>query len=154
MKTKIALATVICLLVAASLVSVASAGDASTASVWTTDSGGTHKNQFDVGETVYIHFSTAPAGTTADIEVRDSANNIVAGPWTNQVPSTVLTFTPTTSGYYYVIANGQPAFSIAVGTFFVVPESALGALMVPLVGLAAYVTFGLFKAKRSNKITL
>jgi hypothetical protein len=133
-------------LVAFGLLGLACAGTANTASVWTTDSNNVTKNQFLATDTILIWWHVNPPGTTVDIKVVDSANNVVAGPFLNQVTSSQpITIGPLPQGYYTVFANGQPQFDIATATFFVVPESIFGGLAALGAGFAA---FGLVKMKK------
>jgi hypothetical protein len=127
------------------LICTASAGNATTASVWTTDINNVKMNQFNVGQTVWIWWHASPVGTTVDIKVVDSANNVVAGPLVNQVAGNQpIVFVPPAAGYYFVLANGQPVFSIATATFFAVPESVFGTVAALGAGFAA---FGLLRWK-------
>jgi hypothetical protein len=144
----LALAFAVCLILAAGI-NLAFAGTAQSASVWAEDSAHTYKNQFLVGETMYIYWSDSPAGSTVDIKVTDSSNNVLAS-WTNQPESAngTLTYTFTQPGYYFIVCNGAQAFPIAVATIFVVPESVLGTLGVLTVGFAAYVIVKMRPAKK------
>ena len=124
---------------------------ARSASIATTDSLGNAKSSFALGEIVYVHLlSVAPIGSNANIEVRDSSNVVVAGPWLNQLAGSVNSFTPASNGVYKVYANGVLMKTIAVATFFVVPESILGTLMATVAGFAAFATIGIVKRKKSK----
>jgi hypothetical protein len=148
---KIAVLTIICALALAAAASIASAGTAQTASVIVQDAANTPKNQFNLGETVYVKLvSTAPAGSTADIQVVDTASNIVAGPWMDQVAGSINSFTPASAGYYIVLVNGQPAFTIAVATLFVLPESVFGTLAAVGAAFAAFGTVAIVKKKQQK----
>ncbi len=124
---------------------------ANSASVWTKDNVGTSKSQFDLGETVFIYWVPGPADRVVDIKVVDSTNTVIAGPWLAQPASNApLSFVPPGPGLYTVLVNGQPAWTIAVATFFVVPESILGTLMATFAGFAAFATIGIVKRKHAK----
>ena len=124
---------------------------ANAASVWTTNNLGDPKSQFNQGETVYIYWNPAPPGSVVDIKVVDSSDVVVAGPWLAQpVGNAPLSFVPPGPGMYRVLVNGQPAWTIAVATLFVVPESILGTLMATFAGFAAFVTIGVVKSKNKK----
>ena len=125
---------------------------AETASIETTDISGNPQSSYAPGEIVYVHLlSVAPIGTNANIEVRDSANVIVAGPWLNVLaPSALLACGPFAPGDYTVYVNGVAMATIAVATFFVVPESMLGTLTATVAGFAAFATIGIVKRKHAK----
>jgi uncharacterized repeat protein (TIGR01451 family) len=124
---------------------------ADAASVWTTNNLGDSKSQFNLGETVFIYWNPAPLGSVVDIKVVDSTNTVIAGPWLSQpVSNAPLSFVPPGPGVYSVLVNGQPAWTIAVATLFVVPESILGTLMATVAGFAAFATLGIVKRKHAK----
>ena len=138
-------------LVAPAAISLVSAGTAESGSVWTTSdaAGLVNAGNFNPGARVYLSLSTAPDGTTADITVVDEANHVVAGPWTNVAPGTsVESFVPPNPGYYWINVDGKPSCQIAVATFFVVPESVLGALTAIVGAVAAFGAFTVVKKTR------
>ncbi|XES78349.1 MAG: hypothetical protein ACBZ72_05600 [Candidatus Bathyarchaeia archaeon] len=148
---KIAVLTIICTLALAAAASMAFAApiEAQTASVITQDAAGVPKNQFNHGETVYVKLvSTAPDGSVADITILDSDGNVVAGPWMAQSAGSINSFVPPTSGYYFVNVNGQPVFTIAVATLFVLPESVFGTLAAVGAAFAAFGTIAIVKKKQ------
>ena len=132
-------------------VAFAAAPTARSASIQTSDITATAKSSYAPGEIVYINLlSVAPAGSDANIEVRDSADVVVAGPWLNQLAGSVNSFTPASGGYYTVYSNGVALATIAVATFFVVPESMLGTLTATVAGFAAFATIGIVKRKHAK----
>ena len=144
---KLLVLAMLCLFSVAAVTSLASAGlpRAATASVWTTDADNVKTNQFSVGQTVLIWWNPNPSNSEVDITIFDSQENVVAGPYFNQAPNVQpIVFVPEEQGYYFVYVNGQPVFTIASATFFVVPEAAIGALAALGAGLAA---FGIVKLK-------
>jgi hypothetical protein len=151
--TKLATLALLCIFAAASVLSIASAADAQAANVITTDiSGGTTKvTQFSPGQTVYIPYSIE-AGKTAIISAIDeNGNPVQLFDGTNYVTSAVVsgsgqfTMIPPHPGYYYINVNGKAQIQIAQASFFVLPESAFGALAALGTGIAA---FGIIKVKK------
>jgi uncharacterized repeat protein (TIGR01451 family) len=127
------------------------APQATSASVWTTNNVGTAKSEFNLGETVFIYWHPSPDNAIVDIQVKDQANNVVLGPLLNQpIANSPVAFNPAAPGYYTVLIDGQPAFTIAVATLFVLPESLLGTLMSIVACLAAAVTVYTTKQKKSK----
>jgi len=127
---------------------------ARSASVWTTDSvGGAAKNQFNLGQTVYIYWHPSPPGTVVDIQVvQQSTSAVVFGPALNEPEANIpLSFVPPAPGDYTVLVNGQPISAIAVSTFFVLPESFLGTLMTIMAAFAAFATIGIIKNKNKKQ---
>jgi hypothetical protein len=149
MKSKLVLASslAVCLIVAAGI-SLAIAGTALSASVWAEDSTNTPRNEYSVGETMYINWNENPVGSTVDITVTDSAHNPLQT-WLNQDPTKKLTLSYTfpAPGYYFIETAGAQPFLIAVATIFVIPESVLGTLLAVAVGFAA---FGIVRMKRTK----
>jgi hypothetical protein len=147
---KLLLLAMLCLFSVAAVTSFASASffvapRAQTASVWTTDTDNVKMNQFAVGQTVLVWWNVNPSNSVVDLTVIDSQENVVAGPYLNQAIGTQpISFVPDEQGYYFVLVDGQPVFTIAIASFFVVPEAAVGALAALGAGLA---TFGIVKLK-------
>jgi hypothetical protein len=89
------------------------------------------------------------SGTTTDVKVTDSTGTTVAGPWLNKPSGSIIPCGPFGAGYYFVVSDGAPkSFSIAVGSFFVVPESVFGTLAALGAGFAA---FGVLAIKKINR---
>jgi hypothetical protein len=152
-KTVVATAFLIGLMTFALAASLVHAAPATSASIWTTDSIGNPKNQFNPGETVYIHWSVAPPGSTVDIYIQNSGGVTIATVGltldaNTQQPQTWVT---TTTGFYKVVAVGavnSVVYEIAVGTFFIVPESVFGTILAVISGFAAFGTLRLAKRNR------
>jgi hypothetical protein len=151
-KMKLATLAFLCFFAAASVLSIASAANAQAANVITTNiSGGTTKvTQFAPGQTVYIPY-TIETGKTAIISaVDENGNPVQMFDGTNYVTSATVsgtgqfTMIPPHPGYYYININGKAQIQIAQASFFVLPESAFGALAALGTGIAA---FGLIKGK-------
>ena len=150
MKSKSVFAVLAIAIALALTMNVAFAGTAQAASITTTDIGGTAQSSYAPGEIVYVRLlSVAPIGSDADIVVMSGAVTI-AGPWLNQPAGSVNSFTPASNGYYTVYANGVAMLTIAVGTFFVIPESMLGTLTATVAGFAAFATIGIVKRKHAK----
>jgi hypothetical protein len=129
------------------------AAPATVASVWTEDIGGTVKNTFAVGETVYVHWTVGADGGTVNIIITDNAFTTIAILGTTvSVGAQPLTWTPSTPGTYYVMVQGatNQVYPIAVSSLFVVPESLLGTLMAITAGFAAFGTITAVGRKRSK----
>jgi hypothetical protein len=146
----------LCAVSLTSVVGLVFAGTATSASVWTTDSAATPKNQFFFGERVYIYWDPTPVGSSVDIVVVNSANTVVAGPWTEKVTpaDAPLSFVPPLPGKYEVRVNGQPAATFKVAALFLslnlfaVPESVLGTIAALGAGFAA---FAFMKVKKGRQ---
>ncbi|MFQ6094593.1 MAG: hypothetical protein ACE5NN_00475 [Candidatus Bathyarchaeia archaeon] len=128
----------IILLSIALLTGSALASPATVCQVWTTDDVDDPKVEYDVDETVYVHWNGdgevdiivyAPDGMTIDQE------------WKNQQSSGVRSFVPSHgSGIYTIECTGGTTRAIAVGTFqvHVVPEIPFGTVLVLCVMLASF----------------
>jgi hypothetical protein len=94
--------------------------------------------QFAPGQTVYVEY-TIKTGVVATMTFTDAANNPIAPSVPGLTGSGELTFTaPMTQGDYYVSVDTTTRTGIAVASFFVVPEAAIGALAALGAGLAAF----------------
>ena len=114
------------------------ASAATVCEVWSTDVDGNPEIEFDLGETVYIHWKAdgevdivvyAPNGVTVDQE------------WQNQQSNGVVSFVPSHgSGIYTVECKGSIR-PIAVGTFrmHAVPELPFGTIVALCVMLVALI---------------
>lgn len=126
---------VVCALLLVS-VSKALAADATYAEIYTSDSGGNKKINFDLGETVYIHYKIE-SGKTADIKVMFGAD-LDGGPWTDLSGEGVLTHDPSHgAGLYSVSCTGAETVIIAYGTFNVIPELPIGTVMATVAAFGA-----------------
>jgi len=116
---------------------------ATSADVWTTDSTGTVRTEFGLGEEVYIHWTPTPSDAHIDIKVTEQATSgIVFGPLLNQpADSSPLHFTPPAPGYYDIVVNGEPVLAINTISFFVLPESLLGTLLSVIASFSAVFVF-------------
>lgn len=116
---------------------------ATSADVWTTDSTGTVRTEFGLGEEVYIHWTPTPSDAHIDIKVTEQAtSDIVFGPLLNQpADSSPLHFTPPAPGYYDIVVNGEPVLAINTISFFVLPESLLGTLLSVIASFSAVFVF-------------
>ena len=122
------------------------------ANVNSCDIAGTPKTEFGASENVYIQLtSTSPAGDKADVVVtRDSDSAVIASYPGLVAVSAVLDLGTLSPGTYTVTANGALVKTIAVATFFVVPESILGTLTATVAGFAAFATIGIVKRKHAK----
>jgi hypothetical protein len=121
------------------------AATAKYATLWTTDASGIAKINFEVDDTVCIHWV---ADGTVDINVyyQDSINVLSQS---NLPSSGSVTFIPKMAGSYVVRCTGaDPLIIIASGTFFVIPELAFGTVTATVAGLGA---FELEKLKRRKR---
>ncbi len=158
MQRKIILGVLICVIVLASTINLAYAAPTATSgSVWTTGSTAISpaKNSFNPGETIFIHWHSeinGVPGGTVNITITDMDDNLVADVGTTEMsnsdsPKTWATSTP---GQYRVVVNGKWKVAISVATVLVVPESALGTLMVIVAGFAAFGVVGVVKRNRAR----
>ncbi len=121
--------------------------NATVGNVWTTDVNGNIKLQFNLGETVYVHWSA------------NGIVNIVAnGPsgfdqqWLGQSgnPGAPITYTPAQGvGYYSITCTGAETKMIAYGTIFVVPQLPMGILAA--IG-ACFTAFGIMKFRQARRL--
>jgi hypothetical protein len=130
-------AIVTCVLASLLSANVAYAGTATTAVVWTTDTAGNPKVEFNVGETVRIHWM---ADGTVDISVDKIAGGVEFGfPLTDMPNTGTYDFTPSKgSGIYEIKVTGSNVVMISYGTFFVVPELPMGAILATVASFAAF----------------
>jgi hypothetical protein len=124
------------------LSAVAYGEKATVGSVWTTDSSGNPRDTFNLDEMVYIHWS---ANGEVDITLSHDVNGL-DNRWENQPSSGTIAYVPTQgAGYYTIECTGAPSRTIAVGTFFVIPELAFGTVAALI---ASFGAFGLVKLKK------
>ncbi|MCW4029021.1 MAG: carboxypeptidase regulatory-like domain-containing protein [Candidatus Bathyarchaeota archaeon] len=124
---------------------------ATGATVWTTDAMENPKSTFNLGEDVYIYWTSTPAEAHIDLKVvEESTGNVVFGPVLNQpTENSPLSFKPAAPGAYTILVNGEAAATIITGEFFVVPESIVGSLMVMLSAFAALTMMKIAKHKHN-----
>lgn len=116
---------------------------AKSATLWTTDINGAAKTQFNLGETVYIHWL---ADGTIDIiaKYQDGSQD---QQWPNQGISGIIQYVPGKgAGIYYILGTGAAPITIACGTILVIPEVQLGTLMAVTAFIAGF-GFKIRKAK-------
>ena len=146
--------TLICFIALASAINLVGAVTQPIAgSLWTTSDalGQVHTAVFDVGDTVYIWWSTTPS-VPVEIEIYDSWGSQVAnlGSYTSPPPP-AATWTPTAEGVYAIVIPGSTIIGyIAAGSILVVPESVLGTVMATVAGFAAFGAIGLVKHNRAR----
>lgn len=143
---KVMLSALMCVFALMLSINLAQAVTARVATLHTTDISGTDQVAFDLGETVYIRWT---ADGTVDIRV-EFDGSIVGGPWLDQLNTGVITFDPPHTGYYDVYCTGARTKQIAYGTFFVVPEVPLGAIMAMVASFGALSVFGTVKLKQAR----
>jgi hypothetical protein len=132
------------LILAVAIATAYAAPTAQHATLYTTDINGNPKIQFNLGETVYIHWA---ADGTVDITVnyQDATND---GSWTDQLATGVIPYVPSLgAGSYLISCTGASIILIAYGTIFVVPEVPIG-IIVALAGF--FGAFGTFKLRRKE----
>ena len=152
MKSKSIFAVLAIAVVLALTINVAYAGTAKTGSIACTDAAGNPVASYLSTDTVYVQVLVAlPAGSTVDLEIRDSTNTVVGPTVTGALEGSINAFTTYAPGTYKVYANKLPIGSfVAVATFFVVPESMLGTLTATVAGFAAFATIGIVKRKHAK----
>ena len=133
-------------------VAYAGAAKATTGSIACTDAAGNPVASYLTTDTVHVKVLIAlPAGSTMDLEIRDSTNTVVGPTVTGALEGSINAFTTYAPGTYKVYANKLPIGSfVAVATFFVVPESMLGTLTATVAGFAAFATIGIVKRKHAK----
>ena len=125
-KRKAIFLSFVCILTALTLISVAYAATATVATLHTTDADGNDKAKFDLGETIYIRW-TADGTVNIKVEYEDGTTD---GQWLGQPSTGVIAYNPTKgAGYYSVYCTGAQARLVAYGTFLVIPEIPIGAVM-------------------------
>lgn len=146
---KLGVLALICIFAMTAIAGAALAADAEVAQVITTTASDSDvkTTQFAPNQPIFVHY-TIQSGKTADIKVVDSHYNDVPGTLQSGVGgSGQFSFTLAQPGSYYVLVNGAPSWPIAVASFFILPETALGALGAIGAGLAA---FGIIKYKSAK----
>lgn len=156
---KISLLTLVCIFTIVAVAGVVSAAvtpdptpNARAAQVIATNikDGTTLVTDFIPGQTIYVEYSIQ-SGKTANIAIYDEKDNLISGTLHEGVKgSGEFTFSTYQPGTYYVVADGYK-LGIGVASFFVLPETALGAFGAIGAGLAA---FGIvkYKSARTQKI--
>lgn len=157
---KIGILALICVFTISAVAGIASAAvtptvtptptpNARAAQVITTDTTGSTKlvTQFTPGDTVYVEY-IIQSGKTANIAIYDEDDNLITGTaHDGLVGSGEFTFLALHPGTYYVTVNGYKSRIIGVASFFVLPESVLGAFGALGAGVAA---FGIVKYKSAK----
>ena len=140
MKVMTGIVFAVCVL--AMILSIVAYGDKATyGSVWTTDASGISKIEFNLGETVYIHWN---ANGHVDITLSHDVNGLDMR-WEDLDRSGTIPYVPTKgAGYYTIECTGAQAKKIAVGTIFIVPELVFGTVAALI---ASFGAFGLMKLK-------
>ncbi len=128
--------------------SVTDPGLATVANVWTTDVNGNVKLQFQLGETVYIHWTA-----NGLVNIAASGPSGPDGNWIDQpahpTPAQIIAWVPTQGvGYYSVTCTGAQTKVVAYGTILVVPQIPLGILAA--VG-SCFAAFGVVKFRKTKK---
>ena len=152
MKSKSIFAVLAIAVVLALSINVAYAGTATAGSIACTNAAGTPVASYLTTDTVYVKVLVAlPAGSTVDLEIRDSTNTVVGPVINGALVNSINNFGTYAPGNYTVYANDVPAGSfISAATFFVVPESMLGTLTATVAGFAAFATIGIVKRKHAK----
>jgi len=145
---KVMLPILVCAFALMLSINLAQAATATVATVHTTDSSGTDKVEFGLGETIYIRWT---ADGTVNIKVEFEDGTIDGGPWLDQGSPGVISYTPSKgTGYYAVYCTGARVRLVAYGTIFVVPEVPLGTIMAMVASLGALGVFGTVKLKQAK----
>jgi hypothetical protein len=124
-------------------INVAHAATAKVASVWTTDIYNNPTQDFQLGQTVRIHWS---ADGTVDIYAGKDGVQESWSPLIDEPNSGTYDFIPDLgTGVYWINVTGAPSYVIAYGTIYVVPDIPIGAITATV---ACFAAFGLFIAKK------
>ncbi len=144
---KVILPTVILVFAMMLSISLVSAATATAATLHTTDALGNDKVLFGAGEEIHVRW-TADGTVNIKAEFEDGT---IDGSWLSQPKTGEIIYSPSKgTGYYVIYCSGSAARLVAYGTFFVVPEVPLGAIMATIASFGALSVFGTVKLRHAR----